>query len=85
MGWTLAYVCARAGGVKRCEAAVLISHEAVIHRTPVDVISRDRPHWVDALGERALAGSYARAWNIEGGDGAFSGTHIPVINATPVN
>ena len=74
----LAYTCARARGIKRGKAAVLIPQEAVIRVTCVDVISRDRPHWVDGLAERPLAGTFTRAWNIERDDGAVSGAQVAV-------
>jgi hypothetical protein len=81
----LAWACARARGVKRGEAALLIPYEAVIHITRVNVISRNRPRYTDALGDRALAGACTRNWDIERGDGAVSGAHEAVSYATPVN
>ena len=54
----LAYACARARGVKCGEDAVLIPHEAVIHRVCVHGRAHDGPRWVDASGERALAGAF---------------------------
>jgi hypothetical protein len=56
----------------------------VIHIARVNVPSRDGPRRVDGKGDREKEGACTRTWNIEGGDGAVSGAHVPVIYATPV-
>src|SRR4029077_1651125 len=82
----LAGAHARARGVKRGDGTVLILREAVIHVACVDVISRDRPPWVDVGRERALAGACARAGNIDWErEGAVRSTHEPVSHVAGVD
>jgi hypothetical protein len=56
---------------------VLIPQEAVIHVTCVDVISRNRPRWVDVVAGRALAGACAGPRSIERrGERAVGSTQV---------
>jgi hypothetical protein len=50
----------------------------VTYRVCVHGHAHDGPHWVDASGERALAGAFTRARSIERGDGAVGSAHVPV-------
>ena len=77
--------CARARGVKRGEAAVLVPREAVIDVARVNVISRGGPRRGDAgPAYRALEGACTRAWNIECSDGAVRGAHEAVIDVARI-
>jgi hypothetical protein len=59
--------------------------EAVKHVVIVDVVSRDRPCVVDALGEGALAGACARAGSVERRDAAVGSAHEAVSHIARVN
>jgi hypothetical protein len=74
-----------APGTSNVVMAPLGAHEAVTYRVCVHGHAHDGPHWVDASGERALAGAFTRARSIERGDGAVGSAHVPVKYVARIN
>jgi hypothetical protein len=61
-------------------APLVAAHEAVTLKVSVDVISRDRPGWVDAYGLRV-----PRAQSIERDDDTVGSAHVPVKYVARIN
>ena len=66
-------------------APIRVSHESVNHVVRVVRKSRHSPVWSDAESIGALAGSRARARNVELNDGAVLIAHKAVIHICRVN